>query len=37
MHPEFTANLDYEEYRAMKKVDDVNEGYHHHHHRRFLG
>ncbi|KAI3630767.1 hypothetical protein MIR68_012202 [Amoeboaphelidium protococcarum] len=27
MHPEFTANMSYEEYRALKKVDDVNEGY----------
>eukprot|EP00158_Paraphelidium_tribonemae_P007637 Partr_v1_DN28308_c0_g1_i5_m78542 putative Huntingtin interacting protein 1 len=26
-HPEFTANLDYEEYRALRKVDDPNEGY----------
>lgn len=27
IHPEFRANLDYEEYRALKKVDDPNEGY----------
>ncbi|KAI3659302.1 hypothetical protein MP638_003518 [Amoeboaphelidium occidentale] len=27
MHPEFTADLDYEEYRALRKVDDPNEGY----------
>jgi hypothetical protein len=25
-HPEFTANMDYQEYRALKKVDDPNEG-----------
>lgn len=26
IHPEFTANMDYEEYRALKKVGDPNEG-----------
>jgi hypothetical protein len=25
--PEFTANMDYAEYRALKKVDDLNEGF----------
>lgn len=27
IHPEFTANLDYQEYKALRKVDDPNEGY----------
>lgn len=27
MHPEFTADMDYEEYKALRKVSDVNEGY----------
>jgi hypothetical protein len=26
IHLEFTANMDYEEYRALRKVDDPNEG-----------
>ena len=26
-HPEFTANLSYEEYRALRKVEEPNEGY----------
>jgi hypothetical protein len=25
-HPDFTANMDYQEFRALKKVDDPNEG-----------